>query len=48
MIPNNNSERNSPAEVVAILDEYIEMLLLKSPEIRALREKYRRKAGMPP
>ncbi len=40
-------DQNTPAEVAALLDEYIEMLHIKSPQIHALRDKYRRKAGMP-
>lgn len=46
MINNTPPDQNSPAEVVALLDEYIEMLHIKSPQIHALRDKYRRKAGM--
>lgn len=42
------SEKNSPAEIVALLDEYIEMLHITSPNIHALRDKYKRKAGLPP
>lgn len=47
MIQNNNT-KNTPAEVVELLDEYIELIHIKSPRIHALRDKYRRKAGMKP
>lgn len=43
-----NSEKNTPAEVANLLDEYIELINIKSPHIHALRDKYRRKAGMKP
>lgn len=46
MMKNNQTDQKPPAEVAALLDEYIEMLHLKSPGILALRDKYRRKAGM--
>lgn len=46
MTLNNHSDQNSPAEVAALLDEYIEMLHIKSPHIHALRDNYRHKAGI--